>query len=427
MGPSKVLHCSTKQYQKVKHGWCWAPTRVGDSFGLCLKMFRIRQTQGNGMIRFDLEFSNLKMRVNRPGMPRHDSSAHHIVAPCQGNFSEAGKDVTSEEEYHAVRQAVFSCPQKAIRWVRQPKVKLARLPFVYEGFPKKIEDNVYFMGHSDVTTFGAAGFFIQSQGSNVMIDPPIAHPKLVEAVNRMGGVHHLLATHVDHTANIGVWHEITKAPRLMHKADLVETKNDYSPFPVTKDYEVILSLKPLETATLKHMPDLEIIHTPGHSPGSIMFLYKKKFLFTGDSLAFSPAKGHLHAHRVQCWQSWELQTKSMEGLLNHDFSWVLAGHGDWKSYETTAAAHADLERCVSWMRGQGKGRTWLPLYVLWTFTRNRPPGLFTLLADSFLMTQGAKDQFPNFTLPSWFTGLIMASMLIPAVVVVHKVQNVLKA
>lgn len=344
----------------------------------------------------------------------------------QGNFSEAGKDVTSEEEYHAVRQAVFSCPQKAIRWVRQPKVKLAGLPFVYEAFPQKIEDDVYFLGHSDVTTFGAAGFFIQSQGSNVMIDPPIAHPKLVEAVNRMGGVHHLLATHVDHTANIGAWHEITKAPRLIHKADVVESKNDYSPFPVTKDYEVILSLKPLETATLKNMPDLEIIHTPGHSPGSIMFLYKKKFLFTGDSLAFSPAKGHLHAHRVQCWQSWELQTKSIEGLLNHDFSQVLAGHGDWKSYETTAAARADLERCLSWMRGQGKGRTWLPLYVLWTFTRNRPPGLFTLLADSFLMTQGAKDQFPNFTLPSWFTGLIMASMLIPAVIVVHKVQNALK-
>lgn len=328
--------------------------------------------------------------------------------------------MTSEEEFHAVRQAVYSCPQKAIRWVRQPKKKLPSLPFVYEGFPKKIEDNVYFMGHSDATTFGAAGFFIQSEGSNVLIDPPIPHPKLVAALDRMGGVQHLLASHVDHTANIGAWHEITKAPRLMHKDDVVETKNDYSPFPVTKDYETILELQTLETATLKGMPELEIIHTPGHTPGSLMFLYKKKFLFTGDSLAFSPAKGHLHAHRVQCWQSWELQTTSIQGLKNYDFSWVLAGHGDWKHYETTATAQADLKRCVSWMKAQRGGRTWLPWYVLWSFTRNKPAGVFTLLADSLLMTQGAKDQFPNFTFPTWLTRMVTASMLIPAVILVHQ-------
>ena len=347
-------------------------------------------------------------------------SSSQLKSCCQGNFSEAGKDVTSEQEYHAVRQAVFSCPQKAIRWVRQPKMKLSSLPFVYEDFPQKVEENVYFMGHSDATTFGAAGFFIQSEGNNVLIDPPIAHPKLVEAVSRMGGVHHLLASHVDHTANIAAWHQLfPKAARLIHRADVVETQNDYSPFPVTKDYETILKLKPLETVTLDHMKDLDIICTPGHSPGSIMFLYKKKFLFTGDSLAFSPAKGHLHAHRVQCWQSWELQTESLQGLLKHDFSWVLPGHGDWKRYPNPSEARADLERCVSWMSKQGKGRTWLPWYILWTFSRNKPPGLLTLLADSFLMTQGAKDQFPNFTLPSWFTRLVTASMLIPAVMLVH--------
>ena len=97
------------------------------------------------------------------------------------------------------------------------------------------------------------------------------------------------------------------------------------------------------------MPDLEIIHTPGHSPGSIMFLYKKKFLFTGDSLAFSPAKGHLkmltefNAGRVgsckpRAWRAFLTMTfhGSWQGMVTgkvmrpqrlHMQTWNVVSHG----------------------------------------------------------------------------------------------------
>merc|ERR1719409_861215 len=62
-----------------------------------------------------------------------------------GKFTDTGKAITSQEEYDAVRRAIFSCPVKAIRWVEQPKKKkgqASRSP-LYEGYPKLIEDDVY--------------------------------------------------------------------------------------------------------------------------------------------------------------------------------------------------------------------------------------------------------------------------------------------
>ena len=36
----------------------------------------------------------------------------------------------------------------------------------------------------------------------------------------------------------------------MHRADVVSTHNDYSPFPVTADFETLLDLKPLDSRRL---------------------------------------------------------------------------------------------------------------------------------------------------------------------------------
>jgi len=320
----------------------------------------------------------------------------------QGNFTEVGKAINSQEEHEAVRRAIFSCPMKAIRWIEQPKKSLRSSSPLYEGYPKLIEDNVYYMGFSDKTTFGCAGFFIHGKdGPNILIDPPIAHPQLVNAVKRMGGVQHLLFTHKDHTGNQAVWHEATGAPRLMHTKDVVYTKNNHSPFPVTKDFEMLLKLKPLESMTLEGVPGFIIMSTPGHTPGSLIFIYKSKFLFTGDSLAFSQAKGHLHAHRIQCWQDWGTQITSLSGLQEYSFQWVLPGHGDWQRFSSPAAAQMDLRRCLQWMREQEMGYTPFYRFIMWTLLRPKEGGLVHLLTDSFVMPSGAKAHFPNWTLPSW--------------------------
>ncbi|HEX6718849.1 MAG TPA: MBL fold metallo-hydrolase, partial [Pyrinomonadaceae bacterium] len=95
--------------------------------------------------------------------------------------------------------------------------------------------------------------------------------------------------------------------------------------------------------------DLLVIPTPGHTRGHVVYLYRNKFLFTGDHLAWSPARQTLTAFRSVAWYSWPEQTRSMEKLLKYEFEWVLPGHGDIH-HDDTATTHHHLQRCVSWMR-----------------------------------------------------------------------------
>jgi glyoxylase-like metal-dependent hydrolase (beta-lactamase superfamily II) len=97
--------------------------------------------------------------------------------------------------------------------------------------------------------------------------------------------------------------------------------------------------------------DLVIIPTPGHTRGHMVLLYRNKFLFTGDHLAWSPARNTLTAFRSVNWYSWPEQTRSMEKLLNYDFSWVLPGHGRIH-HDTCENMRVHLKRCIQWMKSQ---------------------------------------------------------------------------
>jgi glyoxylase-like metal-dependent hydrolase (beta-lactamase superfamily II) len=72
------------------------------------------------------------------------------------------------------------------------------------------------------------------------------------------------------------------------------------------------------------------IPVPGHTRGSVVYMLEDKYLFTGDSLCWSRERGDLHAFRSACWYSWEELTKSLARLVDYNFEWVLAGHGDRK-------------------------------------------------------------------------------------------------
>jgi len=95
--------------------------------------------------------------------------------------------------------------------------------------------------------------------------------------------------------------------------------------------------------------DLLAIPTPGHTRGHVVFLYKGKFLFTGDHLAWSPARETLTAFRSVAWYSWPEQIRSMEKLLDFDFEWVLPGHGQMH-HAGPSVMKDHLKRCISWMK-----------------------------------------------------------------------------
>ena len=73
--------------------------------------------------------------------------------------------------------------------------------------------------------------------------------------------------------------------------------------------------------------DLLAVQVPGHTKGSVVYLYDGRAAFTGDSLAFSHRDGNLTAFRGACWYSWPEQIESLRRLLAYSFEWVFAGHG----------------------------------------------------------------------------------------------------
>ena len=62
--------------------------------------------------------------------------------------------------------------------------------------------------------------------------------------------------------------------------------------------------------------------------GSVVYLVDDRWLFTGDSLAWSYRREDLVAFRGACWYSWSELTTSLGRLADlATFEWVLPGHG----------------------------------------------------------------------------------------------------
>jgi glyoxylase-like metal-dependent hydrolase (beta-lactamase superfamily II) len=151
----------------------------------------------------------------------------------------------------------------------------------------------------------------------------------------MGGASMMFLTHRDDVADHARFAEKFKLERIMHERDNGAR------------YGMERIIKGDEAVRLDE--DLTLIPVPGHTRGHMVLLYRDKYLFTGDHLAWSPARETLTAFRSACWYSWTEQTRSMEKLLDYRFEWVLPGHGRIHS-DTEAGMRTHLERCIKWMR-----------------------------------------------------------------------------
>lgn len=92
-----------------------------------------------------------------------------------------------------------------------------------------------------------------------------------------------------------------------------------------------------------------IIPVPGHTKGHTVLLYKNKFLFTGDHLAWSESLHHLVAFHDVCWYSWAEQIKSMYQLANYSFEWVLPGHGR-RFHADVDTMRQQMNKCIEFMK-----------------------------------------------------------------------------
>ena len=239
----------------------------------------------------------------------------------------------TDAEVQRAMMALVSCPTGSIGATRRHNAHVG-----IDAFPMPLEDNVYFCGFTSESSFGAWSYLITrpaSEGGNILIDSPRFASQLLKRIEAMGGISRMLLTHKDDVADHELFRKRFNCERLMHADDGAERLGIE---------QVIHGTEPVSLEN-----DLLAIPTPGHTRGHVVYLYRNKFLFTGDHLAWSPVRQTLTAFRSVAWYSWREQTRSMEKLLSYEFEWVLPGHGDI-AHAGIRNMHEQLEHCVSWMK-----------------------------------------------------------------------------
>jgi glyoxylase-like metal-dependent hydrolase (beta-lactamase superfamily II) len=227
--------------------------------------------------------------------------------------------------------ALVACPTASIG--TRTKIEASA---VAELYPEPVDENVYFCGYASRDSYGASSYLIVRPEGNVLIDSPRFAGPLVRRIEELGGVALMLFSHQDDIADHDRFHEHFGCPRVIHRAD-------------SRGIPAERLLEGDEAISLD--PDLVAIPVPGHTRGHVVFLYRNKFLFTGDHLAWSDNRHGLIAFRDVAWFSWREQTKSMKRLLDYRFEWVLPGHGR-RAQLTPDAMHHSLAECIRWMESR---------------------------------------------------------------------------
>jgi len=212
-----------------------------------------------------------------------------------------------EDGEHRAWLAAEACPTSSIG-----RVPLgARPPGLY---PWPVDGPVYDLGHTSESSFGATSYLVVRPDGNLLVDSPRFTRRLLPAVDELGGVGHVLLTHRDDVADAARWADRYGARTWIHAADR-------SAAPWATDV-----LEGTEATTVA--AGVTAVPVPGHTRGSVVFAVDDRWLFTGDSLAWSHRRQDLVAFRDACWYSWSEQTASLARLAaTVRFEWVLPGHG----------------------------------------------------------------------------------------------------
>ncbi len=248
-----------------------------------------------------------------PGIFREESDASVV----------ARQPVTPEEVRRA-EMALVTCPTASIGTTTKHDLGPA-----VAAFPEPIDEDVHFCGFASDASYGASSYLIVRPGGNVLVDSPRFTAPLVRRIEDLGGVRWMFLTHQDDVADHRKFHEHFGCDRILHEEDA--------------GFAVERPIRGRDPVRLDD--DLLILPTPGHTAGHQVLLHRDRFLFTGDHLWWDPESRRLSASRRYCWHSWSEQRRSMAGLLDRSFEWVLPGHGA-RHHAPAAVMHRELEELV---------------------------------------------------------------------------------
>lgn len=193
----------------------------------------------------------------------------------------------------------------------------------------KIEVNVGKIGH--ITNC----YLVYDDNKNgILIDPGYESNKIIEEINRKNlKVKYIVITHAhaDHMGALSEVQKYTNADIFVHKNDLdmlLEKEENYeSDLNVEKQNINEKLVKTVEEGDILSLGEIEfeIIHTPGHTSGSICLFEKtSKMLFTGDTIFHD------------CYGRCDLYSSDFNDMVNSlkkvftrfDDEFIYPGHGE---------------------------------------------------------------------------------------------------
>lgn len=286
--------------------------------------------------------------------------------------------VQNKHELEEARAALAACPVAAIRVeskVTDSDAELKRALSIQPNgdalFPRQIiseiDLGVFYLGHHNEASFGAIPYLVRGKSPygidiSVMVDVPRFSRSAVTAVKSLSpsGPDYLFLTHVDDTADHNKWvEEFPTMQRIFHAGDL--GRHNWIGDTTLENVEILLKGKVEDGAKelmiwdingnqMDEMQPLQeeeilILHTPGHSPGSISLLFRPKsdsvhncngILFTGDTYSWTTRDGgHMSGYpRYGNDLPEQAQTLKLLGELSHMWDIIAPGHGHLRSYTT---------------------------------------------------------------------------------------------
>ena len=240
-----------------------------------------------------------------------DCSAARTVAPVlivkRGGQSVFARQPETPEELVMAWRARLLCPTASVR-----SSEAAAYPPA-PAFPEEMAPGIFRLGFNARSSYGAHSFLVRGKAGNAMVDAPRWTRAVVDAIEHLGGLALILLTHRDDVADAERYARRFDAQVWIHADD-----GDAAPF----------ATKLLQGAAARPIGDEWLaIPVPGHTKGSMVYLFEGHALFTGDSVAWSVEREDLIAFRDACWFSWSEQTRSLRRLLDYRFDWIFAGHG----------------------------------------------------------------------------------------------------
>jgi glyoxylase-like metal-dependent hydrolase (beta-lactamase superfamily II)/ferredoxin len=215
----------------------------------------------------------------------------------------------SEQQERDAMRSLLACPTGAIGTSDN-----AGLADIRDSFPELIEGSVYYNGFTSEKSFGSHSYLVRHPQGNWMIESPRYLEPLAKRMEEVGGLAYIFLSHRDDVADAAKYAERFGAKRIIHRRELASQPD--AEIVIDRQYEV------------RFGEDFVVIPTPGHTAGHCVLHYANRYLFTGDNLWWDRDGHSLDASREYNWWSWDEQIKSLAGLQELEFEWVLPGHGE---------------------------------------------------------------------------------------------------